>query len=189
MPSSRKSPRGWEWDYRSADRSSNHMAVNFGRSPTALMVQHSSLNCGVAIQPAKAVLQTSTQRPTELRFGHPSARRSYDPRPFGSSADASAGADDPRSCVRHGWPPVVRVGPMKRNPRAADRAAGDAGQRGLCCPESASVAKNAAPVSGPRQTLSRRYSRPDVGRQRERRSGQTRDLPGSDTIPLHVMWP
>jgi hypothetical protein len=30
---------------------------------------------------------------------------------------------------------------------------------------------------------------PDAGRQRHRRSGQTRDLPGSDTILLHVMWP
>src|SRR6516165_11816297 len=30
---------------------------------------------------------------------------------------------------------------------------------------------------------------PDAGRQRQRRSGQTRDLPGSDAILLHVMWP
>jgi hypothetical protein len=30
---------------------------------------------------------------------------------------------------------------------------------------------------------------PDAGRQRQRRSGQTRDLPASDAIPLHVMWP
>ncbi len=30
---------------------------------------------------------------------------------------------------------------------------------------------------------------PDAGRQRLCRSGQTRDLPASDAIPLHVMWP
>jgi hypothetical protein len=30
---------------------------------------------------------------------------------------------------------------------------------------------------------------PDAGRQRQSRSGQTRDLPASDAIPLHVMWP
>src|SRR5216683_7092060 len=30
---------------------------------------------------------------------------------------------------------------------------------------------------------------PDAGRQRHHRSGQTRDLPASDTILLHVMWP
>jgi len=30
---------------------------------------------------------------------------------------------------------------------------------------------------------------PDAGRQRRRRAGQTRDLPGSEAIPLHVMWP
>ena len=30
---------------------------------------------------------------------------------------------------------------------------------------------------------------PDAGRQRQRRSGQTRDLPASDAILLHVMWP
>jgi hypothetical protein len=30
---------------------------------------------------------------------------------------------------------------------------------------------------------------PDAGRQRQRRAGQTRDLPASDAIPLHVMWP
>src|SRR5579863_1542960 len=30
---------------------------------------------------------------------------------------------------------------------------------------------------------------PDAGRQRQHRSGQTRDLPASDAILLHVMWP
>jgi hypothetical protein len=30
---------------------------------------------------------------------------------------------------------------------------------------------------------------PDAGRQRLCRSGQTRDLPASDAILLHVMWP
>jgi hypothetical protein len=38
----------------------------------------------------------------------------------------------------------------------------------------------ASPATAPRL--------PDAGRQGQRRSGQTRDLPGSDTIPLPVMW-
>src|SRR5215831_6853052 len=57
----------------------------------------------------------------------------------------------------------------------------------LCSPASQLLWRG--PTSRVRASSASAPHLPDAGRQRRRRSGQTRDLPASDAIPLHVMWP
>ena len=57
----------------------------------------------------------------------------------------------------------------------------------LCSPASSLLWQG--PTSRVRSSSASAPHLPDAGRQRLRRSGQTRDLPGSDAIPLRVMWP
>jgi DNA invertase Pin-like site-specific DNA recombinase len=57
----------------------------------------------------------------------------------------------------------------------------------LCSPASQLLWRG--PTSRVRSSSATVPHLPDAGRQRQRRSGQTRDLPASDAILLHVMWP
>jgi hypothetical protein len=57
----------------------------------------------------------------------------------------------------------------------------------LCSPASSLLRRG--PTSRVRSSSATAPRLPDAGRQRQCRSGQTRDLPASDAILLHVMWP
>src|SRR5215472_7040359 len=57
----------------------------------------------------------------------------------------------------------------------------------LCSPASQLLWQG--PTSRVRSSSATAPHLPDAGRQRQHRSGQTRDLPASDAILLHVMWP
>ena len=57
----------------------------------------------------------------------------------------------------------------------------------LCSPASSLLWRG--PTSRVRASSATAPRLPDAGRQRQYRCGQTRDLPASDAILLHVMWP
>jgi hypothetical protein len=57
----------------------------------------------------------------------------------------------------------------------------------FCSPVSSLLCRG--PTSRVRASSATALHLPDAGRQRQCRSGQTRDLPASDAILLHVMWP
>jgi hypothetical protein len=86
-----------------------------------------------------------------------------------------------RLCVRRVlcWPAFPSVPALRSTNSAADHSA-------LFVGFPATMARS--DFSGPYTSATAPHL-PDAGRQRQRRSGQTRDLPASDAIPLHVMWP
>src|SRR5262249_649565 len=75
-------------------------------------------------------------------------------------------------------PTPLRASPLRGVPQKA---------LPLCSPASSLLWRG--PTSRVRASSATAPRLPDAGRQRQRRSGQTRDLPGSDTILLQVMWP